>query len=159
MKIYIAHFIKVSDIDLTKTNIEKNKISNKIFDIESKITQSKSKLDWSIITDLKKLNTELKELDLKIKLGIEDAAITAVAVGIISSFIGVLLAQKLKYKDQKYVVLPIYTNQNILNIHLSGIFIVKMRNIISVMLNIFAKRRVKKNGRTSNRRSYAYGNE
>ena len=97
-------------------------------------------------------------MNLKIIVGTEDAAITAIAVGIISSLISIFFHNKIfDINKQKYEVLPIYENKSILKIEFDGIFTFKIANIIGMAK--YLKRRVNKNDRTSNRRAYAYSNE
>ena len=56
---------------------------------------------------------------------------------------------------------PVYQNQNLVNLSVSGIFEVKLRHIINIIyiLNRKEKKGVKKYERTSNRGSYDYSYE
>ena len=91
-------------------------------------------------------NIEIKEIDLSIDISTEDAALTAILVGFISSFLGVII------KKQTFKVNPLYINKNFVKIHLNGIFKINLRNYIyNQFLN---KKRRDKNERTSNRKSY-----
>ena len=56
---------------------------------------------------IKELQIEIKELEMHIEIGTEDAALTAISVGIISSIIGILLKDKITVKD-KFEIQPIY---------------------------------------------------
>ena len=99
-------------------------------------------------------------MNLKIFLGVEDAAITAVLIGIVSGFVAILLGSKMNdLSKQKYFVEPVYNNKNILNIKFDGIIAINIRHIIIMIFKILTKRKEKKNGRTSYRRSYVYSNE
>lgn len=92
-------------------------------------------------------NIEIKKIDLYIEIGTEDAALTAILVGIISGILGVIL------RKPKYQAIPIYSNKNLLKIKLDGIFTINLRHYI--YNKIFKrKRREDKNERTSNRKSY-----
>ena len=98
--------------------------------------------------------------DLNVNIGIEDAAITAIVVGLIGSVLGILLKDKIRNSEiHKYKVMPIYRNLNILHIEFNGIFAISMRNTINMILRNIDKGRVKKDVRTSNRRTYAYSDE
>ena len=57
-------------------------------------------------------------------------------------------------KKQSFQIKPIYNNQNILNIALSGIFQIKMIHIINIIYILNKKEGVKNYERTSNRRAY-----
>lgn len=104
---------------------------------------------------------QVNKLNLKIKIGTENAFFTSMIIPIVSSIISIILIKKItNVEKQKYVVEPIYLNQNILEILISGIFEIKMIHIISIIYILKQKEEgVKKNERTSNRRSYDYGYE
>ena len=153
LKIYILKNIKITEINLKKINLNNEKFKNKI---QSQIKQEKFNIN--IINFFKNNNYILEKMNLKIIIGTEDAAITAIGVGIIASFISIFLKDKINnLNKQKYVVLPIYENKNIVKIEFDGIFTFKIANIIGMAK--YLKRRVDKNDRTSNRRAYAYSNE
>ena len=63
------------------------------------------------------------------------------------------------YKEQNINIYPVYNYQNLLNIEFSGIFEIKMIHIINIIYILNKKEGVKKNERTSNRRSYDYSYE
>ena len=153
LKIYILKNIKITEINLKKINLKNEKFKNKI---QEQIKQEKFNIN--IINFFKNNNYILEKMNLKIIIGTEDAAITAIGVGIIASFISIFLKDKINnLNKQKYVVLPIYENKNIVKIEFDGIFTFKIANIIGMAK--YLKRRVDKNDRTSNRRAYAYSNE
>jgi len=103
-----------------------------------------------LIVSLKNFEFETKKADLKVEVGTEDAALTAILVGTISSILGFLL------KRQKLKILPIYENINILNIKLDGIFRV---NLIHYIYKTILKGREKNERKSSDRRTYAYSHE
>ena len=153
LKIYILKKIKIAEINLKKINLNNEKFKNKI---QSQIKQEKFNIN--AINFFKNNNYILEKMNLKIIVGTEDAAITAIAVGIISSLISIFFHNKIfDINKQKYEVLPIYENKSILKIEFDGIFTFKIANIIGMAK--YLKRRVNKNDRTSNRRAYAYSNE
>lgn len=153
LKIYILKKIKIAEINLKKINLNNEKFKNKI---QSQIKQEKFNIN--AINFFKNNNYILEKMNLKIIVGTEDAAITAIAVGIISSLISIFFHNKIfDINKQKYEVLPIYENKSILKIEFDGIFTFKIANIIDMAK--YLKRRVDKNDRTSNRRAYAYSNE
>ena len=153
LKIYILKIIKIAEINLKKINLKNEKFKNKI---QSQIKQEKFNLN--AINFLKNNNYIFEKMNLKMIIGTEDAAITAIGVGIIASLISIFLHNKFNdLNKQKYVVLPIYENKNIVKIEFDGIFTFKIANIIGIAK--YLNRRVDKNDRTSNRRAYAYSNE
>ena len=153
LKIYILKIIKIAEINLKKINLKNEKFKNKI---QSQIKQEKFNIN--AINFLKNNNYILEKMNLKIIVGTEDAAITAIGVGIIASLISIFFHNKIfDINKQKYEVLPIYENKSILKIEFDGIFTFKIANIIGMAK--YLKRRVDKNDRTSNRRAYAYSNE
>ena len=153
LKIYILKKIKITEINLKKINLNNEKFKNKI---QSQIKQEKFNIN--AINFLKNNNYILEKMNLKIIVGTEDAAVTAIGVGIIASLISIFFHNKIfDINKQKYEVLPIYENKSILKIEFDGIFTFKIANIIGMAK--YFKRRVDKNDRTSNRRAYAYSNE
>ena len=153
LKIYILKNIKITEINLKKINLNNEKFKNKI---QSQIKQEKFNIN--AINFFKNNNYILEKMNLKIIVGTEDAAITAIGVGIIASLISIFFHNKIfDINKQKYEVLPIYENKSILKIEFDGIFTFKIANIIGMAK--YLKRRVDKNDRTSNRRAYAYSNE
>lgn len=153
LKIYILKNIKITEINLKKINLNNEKFKNKI---QSQIKQEKFNIN--AINFFKNNNYILEKMNLKIIVGTEDAAITAIGVGIIASLISIFFHNKIfDINKQKYEVLPIYENKSMLKIEFDGIFTFKIANIIGMAK--YLKRRVDKNDRTSNRRAYAYSNE
>lgn len=168
IKITIYAFQK---IPILKVNIDNKKISkalknkkiNEILKIEKeKITKDNINLEKEILEEIKKLNIELNEMDLKISIGTENAAITAFIIPIISSFLAIFLSKKVnKYKNkQVFSIIPVYINENLINVEFSGIFQIKMIHIINTICIVNKKKRKgEKNERTSNRRTYDYSYE
>jgi len=158
-------------IPILKTIIDNEKISkalknekiDKILKIEKeKITKDNIKFEKDILGEIKKLNIELNEMDLKIDIGTENAAVTAFLIPVISTFIATFLSKKVtKYnKKQIFSITPVYIDQNLINIEFSGIFQIKMIHIINTICIVNKKKRKgEKDERTSNRRAYDYSYE
>lgn len=159
LKIYLLK-IKIKEIDLKNIKIDNEKVKNRLDKIKQKMNQkSKLKNNINVIKILREDNYKVEKLDLNIFVGTEDAAITAFGVGIISLLMGNILRTKITdTKKQKYKIIPIYQNKNVLKVNFDGIFSLNLTNIIDI-LRILRKGRVKEYDRTSNRRSYAYSNE
>lgn len=152
-KIPILKFI----LNNEKLVLERNKIINKkISKEEEKYFKNKIKKElFKHLSDIR-----INKLNLKIKIGTENAFFTSMIIPIISSIISIILMKKItNVEKQKYIVEPIYLNQNLLEILISGIFEIKLIHIISIIYILTKKEGVKKNERTSNRRSYDYGYE
>ncbi len=155
-KLKIFNKIPVLKLTINKNKIEKNKEFNSKKNL--KIERNFSKYKKQILEKLKDI--KISELNIKIKLGTENAFFTSMLIPIISSLIAILLRNKMEnLKNETYLVEPIYLNQNILEILISGIFEIKMIHIINIIYILTKKEGVKKNERTSNRRSYDYSYE
>ena len=163
--IYTLGFIPILKMKLNNKKIKKiinnQKIKEKIKQQETKIIENKANIDKELITSLKNIKTEVKEINLKIRIGTENASLTAFTIPVISTFIAMFLSKQIKkYNDkQVFLVEPVYLDKNLLNIEISSIFQIKMIHIINTICIVNKKRKGDKNERTSNRRSYDYGYE
>ena len=137
--IYTFNFIPISKLKITNKKINKalsnEKIKKVINEQKTKIIENRKNIDIEAIKEIKNIKMEIDEMNLKISLGTEDAAITAFIIPIISTFIAIILSQKVrKYNDnQKFSIQPVYINQNLINIEFSGIFQIKMIHIINTI--------------------------
>lgn len=141
-KIYISLFVfeKIRIFKKQIKKINKFKLLNKsIHNREKNLKKENDKLTNYV---------ELKKLDLLIQIGIEDAAITAITVGIISAILGNLI------KKSKYEVIPIFQNKNLFKLKLNCIIRLHLIHYIYKQIVKFFRKRVDKNERTSNRKSY-----
>ena len=112
--------------------------------LKEKIEKDKNKFDIRLLSNIKKINFKLKKIDLKINLGLEDAATNAIIVGIISSCIPVIMGIlnnnniieiNAKKGNQIYwKIMPIYQNRNLLNIDLNCIISFKLIHIIYIII-------------------------
>ena len=163
--IYTFGIIPILKIKLNNKKIQKiinnQTIKEKIKQQETKIIENKANIDKEVITSLKNIKTEIKEINLKIIIGTENASLTAFTIPVISTFIAVFLSKQIKkYNDkQVFLVEPVYLDKNLLNIEISSIFQIKMIHIINTICIVKKKRKGDKNERTSNRRTYDYGYE
>ncbi len=166
ISVYILNKIKIFNKNINEYDLKSVKNSKRIEQVKNKLLNGKSvkekkknvKMDIDI---LKRLNINLKELNLELKLGTEDVLLTTFLITIISIIISMALAKVIKKYDEKkykYLIIPNYNNKNSLKIILNGIIEIKLVNIISILFKLlfrsdyFVKR-------TSNRRSYANGYE
>ena len=158
IKLYILKKIKIVNLKIPNDKINKNQIEKIFKNID--IPKDKKDLEIEIIDIFKNLNINLEKIKLKLYLGTEDAAITAILIGIISTILGIYFKFKLDdLENLKFETIPIYIDKNYLKIYFDGIFRINMIHIIYIIYILKKKRRVDKNVRTSNRRSYAYSDE
>ena len=162
LKWYIFSKIPIIKIKLNKNNIKKFKLKEKFIDFDIKIWEERKKFDKDFFKIIRKLKFYIKQLNLKIDIGTENAALTSIIVPIISSVIALFLRNKIRTNEEQYFMIqPIYKNQNYLNIELSGIFEMKMNHIINIIYLLIKKDKKgeDKYERASNRRSYDYSYE
>ena len=158
IKFYFLKFFRIFKISITDEKIKKKKINELIKNLD--IVKDKNIFELKIIDGLKRLNIKLEKIDLKVYLGTEDAAITAILIGIIASGLGIIFRKKTEnLNNAKFETIPIYKDKNYLKIYLNGIFKTNMIHIIHIIYILIKKGRVEKDGRTSNRRAYAYSDE
>ncbi len=163
--IYTFGIIPIFKIKLNNKKIKKiinnQTIKEKIKQQETKIIENKANIDKEVITSLKKIKTEIKEINLKIIIGTENASLTAFTIPVISTLVAVFLSKQIKKYNEKQVFLvePVYLDKNLLNIEISSIFQIKMIHIINTICIVNKKRKGDKNERTSNRRTYDYSYE
>ena len=160
IKFCIFNKIPVIKTTITQDKLKNFKMNQKAKNIAIKALRNNKKMDVKAISTVKKLNISIKDIKLKINIGTENTAFTAIIVGIISTIIPILLRDKVEdYRNQTFTINPIYINQNLINIALSGIFEIKMIHIINIIYILSKKEGVKKYERAPNRRSYAYSYE
>lgn len=160
IKFIIFNRIPIIKTTITRDKLKKFKVNQKARDMAIKAMKDKSKFDKKIFIALKKIDILIKDIKLKIDIGTENAGFTAIIVGLISTIIPILFRNKVEdYRNQTFTINPIYINQNLINIALSGIFELKMIHIINIIYILNKKEGVKKYERASNRRSYAYSYE
>lgn len=163
--LYVFNKIPLFRVKITNEKIQKiissSKIRNVIEKQEIKIIENRKNIDKEAFKMLKNMKLEIEEMNLGISIGTENASITAFVIPVISSALAIFLAKKVKKFNDKQVfsITPIYINQNLINVEFSGIIQVKMIHIINTVFIIKKRKRVDKNERASNRRSYDYGYE
>ena len=145
IKLYILEKINYLKLDITKDKIERQFMQKNIKKLKEKIEKDKNKFDIRLFSNIKKINFKLKKINLKINLGLEDAATNAIIVGIISSSISVIMGIlnnnniieiNAKKENQMYwKIMPIYQNRNLVNIDLNCIISFKLIHIIYIILN------------------------
>lgn len=158
IKILTLEKIPIFRLKINKSKIEKinakthlkQKIKEEIQkqDIAKAIEMEKKYDLKKLIPEVyKNIKLETENINLKIDIGTENVVLTSFIIPIIST----ILAFTVK---RNFEVQPIYQNKNIIKFELNGIFSVKMIHIIDTICILKKKRRVYKNERTSNRRTY-----
>ena len=162
--IYIFNKIPIIKIKLTTKSWNKirQKVKKRIDEIDVTDIERDREINKKILEITKMLKINIKDFNLRLELGTEDAIITSFLVPIIGIIISYLLRQNMvDFKRQKFIIQPVYCNQNLLNLVFSGIFEIKMIHIINIIY-VLIKGRGKegKNERTtSNRRAYGHSYE
>lgn len=159
IKLLILKKIPVFKVSITKNKLEKVKLKEKVQQVNWQKLQS-TNLERDALKAIKELKLDVKNINLNIELGTENACFTSILVPAISTAISIWLGRKIKnYENQIFIIKPVYLNQNFVNILISGIFEVKMKHIISMLYVLNEKEGVRKYERTSNRRAYDYSYE
>lgn len=126
--------LPIKKIKITQSKLKKINIKEKMKNIDLDKFKNSNIIDKKNIKALKKLNIEIERLNLYIDIGTENAMLTAIAIPTISTLISIIINKGVQdYNNAKYKVNTIYINQNIINIIFSGIFELKIRNIIYVL--------------------------
>lgn len=149
-------------IRITKEKLEKMKVKEKVEKIDFSALEKMTSLQKDILKEIKKLDIGIKKFQLQVELGTENASFTSLLVPAISTVIAIYLRRKMKkFKNQTFQIHPIYLNQNLVKIHFSGIFEIKMSHIINIIYHLVKseKKGVKEYERASNRGAYDYSYE
>lgn len=158
IKIYVLKKIKLIDKQIKNIDF---KNQDKFKKMQKKFkTQMKDKgknFQMEQIKILRNLKIQIKSMNLNVKIGTENAALTAIFVGIMYSVIPNIFNYFFDLeKNTQLKIEPIYLNKNLLTISFEGIFKLDLIHIINTYKVLIRKERKEKNDRTSNRRSYAY---
>ena len=163
IKLLLLKFIPILKVNIAKNKLEKLKLKEKIKNFDFKIIQNNKQFDKKALVIFKELNIDIQNIKLYVNIGTENASLTSILVPTLSTIIAFILNKKIKkFENQIFKIQPIYTNQNLVNIDISGIFDIKISHIINIIyiLNKEQKKGVRENNeRTSNRRSYGYSYE
>lgn len=153
--IYLFNKIKLIEITINDEKI-KELLNSKKIDI-TKMKYNKQ-INKEIFEILKKVKIQIEELKIKGIIGTENAAFTAILIGILNAVIPLLIHNKISKEDYKNNLEAIYINQNVVNLEINCIITFKIVHIINILIYL-KKGRVNQYERTSNRRAYAYSHE
>lgn len=160
----------LNKINILKITVNKEKLDR--FEHNKYVRKIADKIQENLIKDYKYMHNfeqksikeilkiskyfRLNNIEIDMKLGTEDAVFTSFAVTTISIIITFFIARKIE--NTKYNVIPIYINENYLNLSIKCIISIKVVHIINIIKELKRKDRDKKNGRPLNRRTYASSN-
>lgn len=162
IKLKAFGLIPIFKINITKTKLERMRVKERIKNIDFDVLENNYKLDKRMLKAMRNLNISIENINLHIDIGTENASLTSIIVPSISTIIAIVLRKKVKnFENQIFIINPIYQNQNLINLSVSGIFEIKMSHIINIIyiLNKKERKGVKEYERTSHRRSYGYSYE
>ena len=124
-KIYV-YLLLLNKIKLFRKNVRNIPMKDVKFetsDFDIKIFKNKD-IKINYLELIQNINIDIKNIDLNVNIGTEDAGITAILVGILAGILGIII------KKPKYQILPIYANRNLLKINLNGIFTIYLMHYI-----------------------------
>ena len=121
--VYLLLFNKIKLFRKNVRNIPMKDVKFETSDFDIKIFKNKDiKINYFEL--IQNINIDIKNIDLNVKIGTEDAGITAILVGILAGTLGMII------KKPKYQILPIYANRNLLKINQNGIFTIYLMHYI-----------------------------
>lgn len=121
--VYLLLFNKIKLFRKNVRNIPMKDVKFETSDFDIKIFKNKDiKINYSEL--IQNINIDIKNIDLNVNIGTEDAGITAILVGILAGILGIII------KKPRYQILPIYANRNLLKINLNGIFTIYLMHYI-----------------------------
>jgi len=149
----------LNKVKIIKFTIDNYKASNLLKSGKLDINKFKQNnpINKDIIKGVKRDDFVIEYLKLEGYFGTFNTVLSACIYGIIYSIIPILIGKKL---EGTYInnIEFLNINENKININLNGIISIKMVNIINI-LHYLKKKGGKYNGKSSDRRSYAYSNE
>lgn len=121
--VYLLLFNKIKLFRKNVRNIPMKDVKFEASDFDIKIFKNKD-IKINYLELIRNINIDIKNIDLNVKIGTEDAGVTAILVGIFAGILGIII------KKPKYQILPIYANRNLLKINLNGIFTIYLIHYI-----------------------------
>lgn len=130
LKLYIFRNINYFKININKPKIKNEKIRNNIKNIQTKVITEKN--NNKKITEILK-SLKIEKINLQIEIGLEDAALTAISIGTISSAVAILLSKYVEKNNNFWKIVPIYQDRNIINVSLNSIISLRLIHIIYLL--------------------------
>ena len=142
INLYLFDRIKILKSSITRSKIKKRGLNQKIKKLQKILIKNRGNFNFNIFNSIKILNFDIEKLKLKINLGTEDAAITAISTGAIAGVIGIGLKDKIKdINNIKFKVDPVYLDKNFLEVYLDGIFTIKKIHIIHIIIYMLKEKK------------------
>lgn len=152
--IYIFNKFRIAKITINNKRINKMLESGKIDVRKLKIDKQTNKKLFKFI---KAIGIKVSALELRGYFATFNSVLSSIIYTIINSIIPILVAPRMNKKQYINNIEFLNIEDNIININISCIINVKIVNIINKLYLL--KGGESKNGKSSNRRSYAYCNE
>ena len=150
----------LNKIKIIKFTIDNYKISNLLqtgkINIK-KITQSKA-ANKDILEAIKKSQYEIEYLKVEGEFATINTVLSAWIYGILNAIVPIVIAPKLRGEYSNNIKF-LNINKNRINLNLNSIISLKTVNIINILHYLKKKGGNENNGKSSDRRSYAYSNE
>lgn len=121
--VYLLLFNRIKLFRKNVRNIPMKDVKFETSDFDIKIFKNKD-IKINYLELIQNINIDIKNIDLNVNIGTEDAGITAILVGILAGILGIII------KKPRYQILPIYANRNLLKINLNGIFTIYLMHYI-----------------------------
>lgn len=166
IKGYLFNFIKIFNIKIDKEKVEKYFKKKNIIKLYRKILINK-KFDIKIIDIAKKYIKKYKieynkqpikveKVNLNMEIGLINIETTSYLIALISTVLSIPIVF-LGDEKYKYKIYSVYEQNNFINVNVlfESIITINLKHIINIILKIIIGR-VKKNGRTSYRRTNEY---
>ena len=135
---------KIKWLSIRLNNKKMRKMYKKMHLERIDIKKIEKDLKFSDIQEILKIKPKISQLNLKIKLGVDDVIITSYLVPIICSIFSIILpnvTEKKNIKNVKYKIEPLYNNQNVYHIKLDTTIEMKMINIFNCVLKIYKSKK------------------
>ena len=149
----------LNKIKIVKFTIDNYKVTKLVKSVKLDINKIKknTSINKEIIKLIKQDSFIIEYLKIEGYFGTFNTVLSAMIYAIINALIPILIAEKI---DGNYINELEFLNisENKININLNCIISIKMVNIINI-LHYINKKGGKENGKSSNRRTYAYSNE
>lgn len=149
----------LNKVKIIKFTIDNYKASNLLKSGKLDINKFKQNnpINKDIIKRVKRDDFIIEYLKLEGYFGLFNTVLSSAIFGIINALIPILIARKLEGTYTNNIQF-LNINENKININLNCIISIKMVNIINI-LHYLKKKGGKDNGKSSDRRTYAYSNE
>ena len=142
--IFSFYFLnKIKWLSIRFNDKKMRKIATKIHLERIDIKKLEKDLTWSDIQAIIRIRPKISQLNLRIKVGVEDVLITSYLISILCSIFSILLprvTEKKNIKNIKYKIEPVY-NQNSYHIKLNTTVEMKIINIWNSIHKIYKSRK------------------